>query len=137
MSPVWSYVLAAIGITGLLIAATRPRVGWWFNIVAQLAWVTYAVVTRQWGFLASAVAYGVAYARLLRKAYRPAGHFTYWCDHGDAAGPALGLLRHGAPAGTDDQYAATLHHWQTLTQEDLAGMTQRLDTARADEGGAR
>jgi len=59
-----------IGVTGLLIAATRPRIGWWFNIGAQVAWVIYAVVTRQWGFLISAIAYGVAYVRLLHHAHR-------------------------------------------------------------------
>lgn len=71
MSVLWSYALAALGITGLLIAANRPKIGWWFNIAAQTAWVAYAVATRQWGFLASALAYAVAYLRLLRRAYRP------------------------------------------------------------------
>ena len=69
MSAMWSYLLAAIGVTGLWIAATRPRVGWWFNIGAQSVWLAYAVATRQWGFLLTAVAYAVVYARLLRKAY--------------------------------------------------------------------
>lgn len=72
MSPIWSYALAAVGITGLLIAASRPKVGWWFNIAAQTAWVAYAVVTRQWGFLASALAYTIAYVRLLRRAHTTA-----------------------------------------------------------------
>lgn len=72
MNPLWSYALAVIGVTGLLIAATRPKVGWWFNIAAQAAWVTYAIATRQWGFLASALAYAGAYVRLLRKAQRAA-----------------------------------------------------------------
>jgi hypothetical protein len=71
MSPLWSYGLAAIGITGLYVAANRPRIGWWFNIVAQVAWLAYAVATRQWGFLLTAVAYAYVYARLLRKAYAP------------------------------------------------------------------
>jgi hypothetical protein len=72
VSPAWSYALAVVGVTGLLIAARRPRVGWWFNIAAQAAWVAYAVASRQWGFLLTAVAYAVAYARLLRRAYAPA-----------------------------------------------------------------
>lgn len=71
MSPAWSYALAAIGITGLFIAASRPRVGWWFNIVAQVAWLAYAVASRQWGFLLTVVAYGFVYVRLLRRAYAP------------------------------------------------------------------
>ncbi|TAK89329.1 MAG: hypothetical protein EPO06_11730 [Burkholderiaceae bacterium] len=72
MNPVWSYLLAATGVTGLLIAANRPRVGYWFNIAAQGAWLAYAIATRQWGFLLSVVAYTVAFARLLRRAYRTA-----------------------------------------------------------------
>jgi len=70
MNPLWSFALATIGVTGLLIAATRPRIGWWFNIAAQAAWVAYAVATRQWGFLLTAVAYAAAYVRLLRSARR-------------------------------------------------------------------
>jgi len=71
MSAAWSYALAAVGITGLWIAASRPRIGWRFNIAAQAVWVAYAVATRQWGFLLTAVAYALVYIRLLRKAYKP------------------------------------------------------------------
>ena len=71
MNPLWSYILATIGVTGLWIAATRPRIGWWFNIAAQSVWLIYAVTTQQWGFLVTAFAYAVVYARLLRKAYIP------------------------------------------------------------------
>ena len=53
-------------------AATKPKVGWWFNIAAQAVWVGYAVATRQWGFLASALAYTAAYVRLLCRAHRDA-----------------------------------------------------------------
>jgi hypothetical protein len=70
VNAVWSYVLAAIGITGLLIASHRPRIGWSVNIAVQALWVTYAVATHQWGFILSALAYTVAYIRLLRVAPR-------------------------------------------------------------------
>jgi hypothetical protein len=76
VSAIWSYALAVLGITGLLIAANRPKVGWWFNIAAQTAWIAYAVATRQWGFLASALAYAFAYVRLLRRAHRPSTETT-------------------------------------------------------------
>lgn len=66
----WSFALAAVGITGLTIAASRPRIGWWFNIAAQVIWISYALATRQWGFLVMSAAYTVAYTRLLRAARR-------------------------------------------------------------------
>jgi hypothetical protein len=72
MNPLWSYLLAGLGVTGLLIAATRPKVGWWFNIGAQAVWLVYGVATRQWGFLASSAVYTFAYVRLLRRAHTPA-----------------------------------------------------------------
>lgn len=67
MNALWSYALAAVGVAGLLIATTRPRAGWWLNLAGQFAWLVYAINTRQWGFLISALVYGVAYARLLEK----------------------------------------------------------------------
>lgn len=70
MTAIWSYVLAAVGITGLLIAARRPKIGWWFNIAAQMLWISYAIATRQWGFLGSSAGYTFAYIRLLRAAHR-------------------------------------------------------------------
>lgn len=69
MSPLWSYALAAIGVTGLLIAAHRAKIGWWFNVVAQVAWLAYGLATRQWGFVVTAFAYAFAYGRLLRRSY--------------------------------------------------------------------
>lgn len=71
MSQWWSWALAAVGIAALLLAATRPRAGWRMAIAVQAAWAVYAVATRQWGFLASAVAYAVAYVRLLRRSGQP------------------------------------------------------------------
>lgn len=64
----WSYLLAAIGLTGLYLAPKYPAVGWWFNIAAQALWAIYAITTRQWGFLASAAVYALMYVRLLRRA---------------------------------------------------------------------
>ncbi len=68
MTPTWSYLLAALGITGLLVARWRPDLGWWFNIAAQIPWTWYAVSSGQWGFLASGVFYTLGYVLLLRQA---------------------------------------------------------------------
>jgi hypothetical protein len=63
----WSYCLAAVGITGLWLAARYPRTGWWINIGAQGLWFAYGLTTGQQGFLITAVVYAYVYARLLRK----------------------------------------------------------------------
>ena len=73
MNPTWSYALTAMGVTGMLLAADRPRVGWWLNLGSQGIWAWYAVTTHQWGFLAAAACYSVAYLRLLRRAFTRPG----------------------------------------------------------------
>lgn len=60
---IWSLVLAAVGIGGLYVAGRKLWWGWLIGLGAQLLWVGYAVATRQWGFILSAVAYGWVYAR--------------------------------------------------------------------------
>lgn len=63
MNPLWSYGLAAIGITGLLLAGSKRKVGWAIGFGAQILWIAYALATDQPGFLVSAFAYGFVYAR--------------------------------------------------------------------------
>jgi hypothetical protein len=60
---IWSFVLAGIGVTGLLLAGSRLKIGWMINFLAQILWVAYGLYTRQWGFIISAFAYGYVYAR--------------------------------------------------------------------------
>ena len=64
---VWSFSLAAVGIFGLFIAGKKLWWGWAIGLGAQLLWIAYAIATRQWGFIASAFAYGFVYGR---NAYR-------------------------------------------------------------------
>lgn len=59
----WSLILATIGIIGLLAAGSKKSVGWLIGLSAQLLWFVYGVTTHQYGFLLSAAAYGVVYAR--------------------------------------------------------------------------
>lgn len=67
----WSLLLAAIGVMGIYLAGRKSAWGWALGLGAQLLWVVYAVATAQWGFILSAVAYGVVYARNLWS----------WTDH--------------------------------------------------------
>lgn len=63
MNPLWSYLLAAVGILGLLLAGRRRAIGWAIGFGAQALWVIYAIVTDQPGFIVSALAYAAVYAR--------------------------------------------------------------------------
>ncbi|WP_433355588.1 hypothetical protein ACQP25_17135 [Microtetraspora malaysiensis] len=63
MSAWWSWALTLVGITGLWFAGRRKAYGWAIGLGAQLLWIAYAVATRQWGFIASALVYGLVYAR--------------------------------------------------------------------------
>lgn len=63
MNQLWSWVLAAVGITGIYLAGRMNKLGWAIGLGAQVLWLAYAIVTRQWGFIATAIAYGFVYAR--------------------------------------------------------------------------
>lgn len=63
MNPLWSYVLGAIGVFGLYLAGKHDRRGWMVGVAAQILWLVYAVVTQQWGFVVTALAYGWVYSK--------------------------------------------------------------------------
>lgn len=62
MSWWWSYLLAAVGVLGLYLAGRRNRWGWFVGLAAQVLWIAYALITTQYGFLVSALAYASVYA---------------------------------------------------------------------------
>lgn len=57
MNQWWSWILTGIGITGLYLVGNKSLWGWYIGIAVQVLWVTYAIVTRQWGFIFSAIVY--------------------------------------------------------------------------------
>lgn len=60
ISPWWSIALTSIGLLGLALVFARPHsiLGPLIGAGVQLLWITYAITTEQWGFIASALAYG-------------------------------------------------------------------------------
>ena len=62
-SEIWSWMLTLCLLTVLYLTGKHLRVGWLVGIGSQVLWVTYSVITRQWGFLAGAVIIGVMYVR--------------------------------------------------------------------------
>lgn len=59
----WSIALAGIGILGIYLAGSKNMWGWAVSFGAQIAWIVFAIVTQQYGFILSALAYGWVYGR--------------------------------------------------------------------------
>ena len=58
----FSWVLATVGVTGMVIAGRNIWWGWALNLGNELLWIIFAVVTKQYGFILMAVGYGAVYA---------------------------------------------------------------------------
>jgi hypothetical protein len=65
MSQWWSWLLTSIGVTGLYLAGKRSLWGWVIGFSVQFLWLGYALVSRQWGFIVSSIAYGAVNLRNL------------------------------------------------------------------------
>jgi hypothetical protein len=59
----WSFLLAAVGIYGLYLAGKKNVWGWAVGVFAQVMWIIFSIVTEQYGFIISAVAYATVYAK--------------------------------------------------------------------------
>lgn len=58
MSPWWwSWLLTVVGVTGFVLAGRKVWWCWYINIGCQALWITYALVTGQWGFIVASVVY--------------------------------------------------------------------------------
>lgn len=53
----WSWLLAGVGVAGLYLVTRRDWRGYLVGLAVQVLWITYALVTWQLGFIASAIAY--------------------------------------------------------------------------------
>lgn len=63
MSAAWSWALTAVGVTGFILAGRKVWWAWYVNLARQGLWITYAVSTRQWGFLVAAGLYVYVFGR--------------------------------------------------------------------------
>jgi len=59
----WSYVLAAIGVTGIFFVGRKTIWGWLVLLLNECLWIVYAVTTEQYGFIFAAIAYAVVYIK--------------------------------------------------------------------------
>ena len=58
----WSVVLAVIGVFGLYLTTRKMAAGYAVGVGVQVLWITYAIVTAQYGFIFSALAFGAVNA---------------------------------------------------------------------------
>ncbi len=56
-----SWVLAVIGVSGIYFVGRKSFFGWYILLFNETLWIVYAVATKQYGFIFSALAYGVVY----------------------------------------------------------------------------
>lgn len=63
MNEYWSYLLAAIGVTGIFLVGRKTIWGWLILCVNECIWITYALATKQYGFIIMAVAYAAVYVK--------------------------------------------------------------------------
>lgn len=59
----WSWILAAIGITGIFFVGKKTVWGWLILLANEFIWIAYALSTKQYGFIISAAAYAAVYIR--------------------------------------------------------------------------
>jgi hypothetical protein len=69
MTQWWSWALGVIGVTGLVLVYRYPTrlYGPAIGVGVQVLWITYATVTRQWGFIPMSLAYAGANLYGIRK----------------------------------------------------------------------
>ncbi len=82
ISQSWSWALTLVGAFGLYLISRRSVWGWVVGIAVQVPWVVYAVASRQWGFIASAVLFGAVNVNGLRRALRERRASTAEASHG-------------------------------------------------------
>ncbi|ALY10549.1 hypothetical protein FDH86_gp014 [Arthrobacter phage Tank] len=66
-SLVWSIALSVIGLAGLYFAGNKSQLGWAIGLSVQVLWIIFAITTTQWGFILSALGYGLMNLRNWRK----------------------------------------------------------------------
>jgi len=59
----WSWVLAVIGVTGIFLVGRKTIWGWPILFANEFLWIVYAILTKQYGFIAMALAYAAVYIK--------------------------------------------------------------------------
>jgi len=63
MTQYWSWILAAVGVTGIYFVGRKTIWGWLVLILNECIWIVYALATDQYGFIFAATAYSAVYVK--------------------------------------------------------------------------
>lgn len=63
MEQLWSWLLAAVGVTGIFFVGKKTIWGWLVLLTNECIWTAYALATKQYGFIAMAIAYASVYIK--------------------------------------------------------------------------
>ena len=54
---------SAIGVTGIFFVGRKTIWGWFVLLFNEVLWIAYALITNQYGFILSAIAYAIVYIK--------------------------------------------------------------------------
>jgi nicotinamide riboside transporter PnuC len=63
MDQYWSWLLAVVGVTGIYVVGRKTIWGWPVLLVNEFIWIAYALTTKQYGFIAMAIAHALVYIK--------------------------------------------------------------------------
>lgn len=53
----WSWLLSCVGGLGIYLAGKKDWRGWAIGILSEILWLTYAIITKQYGFIFGSILY--------------------------------------------------------------------------------
>lgn len=154
----WSWILTAVGLTGFVLAGKKVWWCWYINIACQALWMTYAIVTEQWGFIVAALAYtfvftknaiewtrdhrqkqeidamqlGVMSPNEIRRArgFPPAGS-VMWQQPEPPCDPLPGDIWHNPDTGVTKAWSDALNDWEPIVPLKIDASQIRAGTISA------
>jgi hypothetical protein len=59
----WPWALSAVTLLSVWVIGLKRHEGWLIGLAAEVLWAVWSVLYHEWGFLVSAGAFSVIYAR--------------------------------------------------------------------------
>lgn len=121
VNPMWSFVLTAVGLFGFWLAGKKVWWAWYVNMACQFIWLPYAIVTKQWPFIAGSAVYFLVFTR----------NAINWTQEHRRGGD-MGFIKRGVgevlPEETEQNHkTAAEKNWSEQDQKDLDAENTKAD----------